>query len=159
MKNNLPTPADVAAALRRMTPDFDEWLAVRTPLTPKEQPFPLLTGPFVDTNALTLEQFSDLSDCYMFAVRHGWASFESKHGLTRTRPSGDQAALMPDRPAIMALLNFRTDGLPGDPHMPAYWRERLAQGWTLPINLAGIYCVAFRQGWFLRAMEEDAKNE
>src|ERR1039458_3636416 len=106
----LPTPADVAAALRSMTPDYDEWLAVRTPLTPREKPFPLLTGGFVNTESLTLEEFSGMSDCYMYSLRHGWAEWESAHGLTKTHLSGDQAATMPPIPAIRMGLTWLGEG-------------------------------------------------
>src|ERR1035441_1845033 len=83
MKRNLPTPVEVAAALRLVDADYDEWLAVQTPLT--DRPFPILTGMFVDTASLSNEQFTELSDCYMYALRHGWASWERKHGKTPTR--------------------------------------------------------------------------
>ena len=161
MKRNLPSPADVADALRSMTPDYDDWLAVRTPLTGKDKPFPLLVGPFVDTASLPLDQFTDLADCYMYSLRHGWASWEQKHGKMATRPTGDQVAVIPPREAIMAILDFRgysgpVDGFTGDNRakLPLYWRGRLTLDWTLQIRIVSIYCAAYRHGWLLRSEQQ-----
>lgn len=152
-KDNLPTPTDVAIALRDMHDDTDGWLTVQTPLTDK--PFPLLCS---GAKSLTHEQFIDLSDCYMYALRHGWASWEAKHGLTPTRPTGDQVAIMPYDQAIRAIFNFQISGFTEAPPPPRYWEYRLAdKAWTRPLDLAGIYITAFRHGWFLRS-EEDAKK-
>ena len=158
MKRNLPTPVEVAAALRLVDADYDEWLAVQTPLT--DRPFPILTGMFVDTASLSNEQFTELSDCYMYALRHGWASWERKHGKTPTRPTGDQVAVFPPQAMLVRLLDFRVVGFrEGTYPLPApYWRDRLGdEAWTDPLDLAGIYVAAFRHGWFLRSEEDNKK--
>src|ERR1019366_536198 len=103
-----------------MDDDFDDWLAVKTPLC--ERPFPILLG---KTESLTREEFSDLSDCYMYSVRHGWTGWEQKHGKTPTHPTGDQVASIPPVGVIMTILDFRIAGFKREelPQPPAYWHR------------------------------------
>jgi len=171
-KHGLPTPQEVAVALRSDQIDHKllcAHLETPSPLALYGRPFSRYPNywPAVDS-----EEFLNLADLYAVGARHGWAWWELAHGIATPRYSEPRGIWYENAPEERIMDFHSTDlefaletkryGESGgvvdhDVTMPApisyvvnHFRTK---GWPAKalLDLCGMYVTAFRHAWFVRA--------